>query len=73
MSNQLIDVERGGGVLGGDGKSVVGLQHRGEKGRGEIGGLYLTSQLERTYTSTLLVMVDGVKGGGRAPQIRSNL
>jgi hypothetical protein len=36
------------------------------RGRGEIGGVYLPSQLERT-TATLLVMVDRVKGGGRAP------
>ncbi len=54
-------------VLGGDGKSVDGLQHRGEKGRGEIGGLDLTSQLKRTYTSTLLVIVDGVKGRRHTP------
>ncbi len=56
-----------GDVLGDDSKSVDGLQHRGEKDRGDIGGVYLTSQLERTYTTTLLVMVDGMKGGGRAP------
>jgi hypothetical protein len=58
---------KGGDVLGDDSKAVDGLQHRGEKDTGEIGGVYLTSHLERTYTTTLLVMVDGVKGGGRAP------
>jgi hypothetical protein len=35
------------------------------RGRGEIGGVYLPSQLE--CTTTLLVMVDGVTGGGCAP------
>jgi hypothetical protein len=34
--------------------------------RGEIGGVYLPSQLP-AYTTTLFVMVDRVKGGGRAP------
>jgi hypothetical protein len=44
--NLLIEVERKGGgvdVFGGDSISVDGSQHRGEKGRGDIGGLYLTS------------------------------
>jgi hypothetical protein len=35
-------------------------------GRVEIGGVYLPSQLERSPT-TLYVMVDKVKGDGRAP------
>jgi hypothetical protein len=35
--------------------------------RGEIGGVYLPSLLERTYTTTLLLIVDRVKGGGSAP------
>ncbi len=43
--------------------TVGGKEHRGEKGRGETGGVYLPSQLERTPT-TSLVMVDRVKGGG---------
>jgi hypothetical protein len=34
------------------------------KGRGEIGGAYLPLS---AYTTTLLVMVNRVKGGGRAP------
>jgi hypothetical protein len=58
---------KGVDVFGDDSKSVDGLQHRGEKGRGEVGGVYLTSHLERNYTTTLLVMVDGVKGGRRTP------
>jgi hypothetical protein len=36
------------------------------RGRVEIGGLYLPSQLERTST-TLYMMVDIMKVGGRAP------
>jgi hypothetical protein len=37
------------------------------RGRIEIGGMYLPSQLERRYTTTLNLMVDKVKEGGRAP------
>jgi hypothetical protein len=37
------------------------------RGRAKIGGMYLPCQLERTYTTTLFVTVDRVKGGGRAP------
>jgi hypothetical protein len=36
------------------------------RGRVEIGEVYLPSQLKRTYTTTLLVMVDRIEGGGRA-------
>ncbi len=39
----------------------IGVNHRGEKGRGEK-GVYLTSQLERI--TNLLVVVDRVKGEG---------
>jgi hypothetical protein len=47
-------------------RGVGGKEHRGQNGRGEIGGVYLPSQLERIPT-TLLVTVDRVKGGGRLP------
>jgi hypothetical protein len=36
-------------------------------GRDETGSVYLSTQLEHTYTATLLVRVNVVKGGGRAP------
>jgi hypothetical protein len=39
--------------------------HRGEKGRAEIGGVSALSA--GVYTTTKLVMVDRVKGGGREP------
>ncbi len=37
------------------------------RGRVEIGGMYLPSQLERIPSTTLYVMVDIMKAGGRAP------
>jgi hypothetical protein len=37
------------------------------RGRVEIGGMYLLSQLERIPSTTLYVMVDIMKAGGRAP------
>ncbi len=37
------------------------------RGRVEIGGMYLPSQLERIPSTTLYVMVNIVKVGGRAP------
>ncbi len=41
--------------------------HRGDRGRGEIGGLYLPSQLEATTPQLCLWCVDKLKGGARAP------
>jgi hypothetical protein len=46
--------------------------HRGEKGRGAIGGVYLALSAG-VYTTTLLVMVDRVKRGGRAPLPKTGL
>ncbi len=37
------------------------------KGRDEIGGVYLSAFSAGTYTATLYMMVNRVKGGGRAP------
>ncbi len=37
------------------------------RGRLEIGGMYLPSQLERIPSTTLYVMVDIMKAGWRAP------
>jgi hypothetical protein len=39
------------------------VNHRGEKGRGEIGGVYLPLSAG-AYTTTLLLMIDRMKGGG---------
>ncbi len=47
--------------------SRVSLTTEYIQGRGETGGVYLPSLLERTYTTTLLLMIDRGKGGGRAP------
>jgi hypothetical protein len=50
---------------GGGGQSKPQNTYRG---RVEIGGVYLPSKLESgEYPTTLYVMVDIVKGGGRAP------
>ncbi len=43
------------------------VSHTAHRGRDEIGRVYLPSQLNCTvYTATLYVMVNIVKGGGRA-------
>ncbi len=36
------------------------------RGRGEIGGVYISALSAAAYATNLLVMVDRVKGGGRA-------
>ncbi len=43
------------------------------RGRGEIGGVYVPALSARAYTTTLLVMVDRVKRGGRAPSNHTRL
>ena len=48
------------------------VNHRGEKGRGEIGGVYLPLSAG-AYTTTLLLMIDRMKGGGRESPPRARL
>jgi hypothetical protein len=55
-----------GRMHGGGGSRRCDRDHRGEKGRGEIGGV-VSALSAGAYATTLLVMVDRVKGGGRAP------
>ncbi len=43
------------------------MDHRGEKSRGEIGGVYISALSAGAYTTTLLVMVDRVLEEGRVP------
>ncbi len=45
--------------------SLLAMKHRVHRGRDEIGGVYLPSQLENTL-QLLYVIVNIVEGGGRA-------
>ncbi len=52
---------------------VCFLSQNTYRGRGEIGGVHLSSHLERIYITISYVMVDIVKGDGRAPPTLTRL